>query len=78
VLLGFLAMEPPNSFGSVAVRDEINKVLDAVHPLTPEEVLIHAVRGQYGEGVMPSASGSRPTDHPPGWPRTRAPRPMRP
>jgi glucose-6-phosphate 1-dehydrogenase len=54
VLLGFLAMEPPNSFGSVAVRDEINKVLDAVHPLTPEEVLTHAVRGQYGEGVMPS------------------------
>jgi glucose-6-phosphate 1-dehydrogenase len=54
VLLGFLAMEPPNSFGSVAVRDEVNKVLDAVHPLTPEEVLTHAVRGQYGEGVMPS------------------------
>ncbi len=54
VLLGFLAMEPPNSFGSVAVRDEVNKVLDAVHPLTPEEVLTHAVRGQYGEGIMPS------------------------
>ncbi|WP_346014621.1 glucose-6-phosphate dehydrogenase [Thiocystis violacea] len=54
VLLGFLAMEPPNSFESQAVRDEINKVLDAVHPLTPEEVLTHAVRGQYGEGVMPS------------------------
>jgi glucose-6-phosphate 1-dehydrogenase len=36
VLLGFLAMEPPNSFGSLALRDEVNKVLDAVHPLTPE------------------------------------------
>ncbi|NEX22140.1 glucose-6-phosphate dehydrogenase [Thiorhodococcus mannitoliphagus] len=54
VLLGFLAMEPPNSFESGAVRDEINKVLDAIHPLTPEQVLTHAVRGQYGEGVMPS------------------------
>lgn len=55
VLLGFLAMEPPNSFGAYAVRDEVNKVLDAVHPLTPEEVLTHAVRGQYGEGTMPSS-----------------------
>jgi glucose-6-phosphate 1-dehydrogenase len=47
-------MEPPNSFDSQAVRDEINKVLDAVHPLTPEQVLTNAVRGQYGEGVMPN------------------------
>ena len=54
VLLGFLAMEPPNSFEAAAVRDEVNKVLDAVHPLTPEEVLTNAVRGQYGEGTMPS------------------------
>ena len=54
VLLGFLGMEPPNSFDSQAVRDEINKVLDAVHPLTPEQILTNAVRGQYGEGVMPN------------------------
>lgn len=53
VLLGFLAMEPPNSFEAYAVRDEINKVLDAIQPLTPEQVLQHAVRGQYGEGTMP-------------------------
>ncbi|MCG6983595.1 MAG: glucose-6-phosphate dehydrogenase [Thiocapsa sp.] len=52
VLLGFLGMEPPNSFHSQAVRDEINKVLDAVHPLTPEQVLTNAVRGQYAEGMM--------------------------
>ena len=54
VLLGFLAMEPPNSFESNAVREEVNKVLDAIQPLTPEQVLTHAVRGQYGEGVMPN------------------------
>ncbi len=54
VLLGFLAMEPPNSFDAYAVRDEINKVLDAIQPLTPEQVLQHAVRGQYGEGIMPN------------------------
>jgi glucose-6-phosphate 1-dehydrogenase len=54
VLLGFVGMEPPNSFEAYAVRDEINKVLAAVQPLTPEEVLIHAVRGQYGAGEMPN------------------------
>ena len=54
VLLGFVAMEPPNSFESRALRDEVNKVLDAIEPLSPEEVLLHAVRGQYGEGSMPS------------------------
>jgi glucose-6-phosphate 1-dehydrogenase len=54
VLLGFIAMEPPNSFESRAVREEINKVLDAIQPLAPEQVLRHAVRGQYGEGTTPS------------------------
>ncbi len=56
VLLGFLAMEPPNSFAATAVREEVNKVLDAVTPLTPEEVLTHAVRGQYGAGTLPNGS----------------------
>ncbi|NBC12208.1 MAG: glucose-6-phosphate dehydrogenase [Gammaproteobacteria bacterium] len=54
VLLGFLAMEPPNSFEAHAMRDEVNKVLDAITPLTPEQVLTHAVRGQYGAGTMPN------------------------
>jgi len=54
VLLGFLAMEPPNSFDAKAMRDEVNKVLDAIQPLTPEQVLTCAVRGQYGPGTMPN------------------------
>jgi glucose-6-phosphate 1-dehydrogenase len=54
VLLGFLAMEPPNSFESQAVREEVNKVLDAIQPMVPEQVLTNAVRGQYGEGVLPN------------------------
>jgi len=54
VLLGFLAMEPPNSFDAKAMRDEVNKVLDAVQPLAPEAVLTCAVRGQYGPGTMPN------------------------
>ena len=53
VLLGFLAMEPPNSFDAKAMRDEVNKVLDAIQPLAPEQVLTCAVRGQYGPGTMP-------------------------
>jgi glucose-6-phosphate 1-dehydrogenase len=53
VLLGFLGMEPPNSFEAYAVRDEVNKVLDAIQPLTPEDVLNNCVRGQYSEGTMP-------------------------
>lgn len=53
VLLGFIAMEPPNSFESGALHDEVNKVLNAIEPLSPEGVLRHAVRGQYGEGALP-------------------------
>ncbi len=53
-LLGVIAMEPPNSFGPDEVRDEQAKVLRAVQPLTPEDVLRETVRGQYGEGVLPN------------------------
>lgn len=50
-LLALVAMEPPFSFESNAVRDEKAKVLHAIHPMTHEDVLTHTVRGQYGEGV---------------------------
>lgn len=50
--LTMVAMEPPVSFDADAVRDEKSKLLKAIVPLTPEEVLTHAVRGQYGEGTM--------------------------
>jgi glucose-6-phosphate 1-dehydrogenase len=49
-LLALTAMEPPSSFDAEAVRDEKAKVLRAIQPLTPEEVLVRTVRGQYGEG----------------------------
>jgi glucose-6-phosphate 1-dehydrogenase len=51
-LLSLTAMEPPVSFRADAVRNEQTKALRAVQPLTPEEVLASAVRGQYGEGVI--------------------------
>ena len=49
-LLALTAMEPPSSFDAEAVRDEKGKVLRAIQPLSPEEVLVRTVRGQYGEG----------------------------
>jgi glucose-6-phosphate 1-dehydrogenase len=51
-LISLIAMEPPISFEADAVRDEQAKILHAIQPLTPEEVLVRAVRGQYGEGTV--------------------------
>jgi glucose-6-phosphate 1-dehydrogenase len=51
-LISLVAMEPPISFDADAVRDEQTKVLRAVSPMTPEQVLHNAVRGQYGGGQV--------------------------
>ncbi len=51
-LLSLTAMEPPISFDADAVRDEQSKVLHAIQPIVPEDVLTRAVRGQYGEGAL--------------------------
>lgn len=56
-LLAIISMEPPNSFEANAVRDEKEKILQAIQPMTPEEVLTQAVRGQYGTGKMAGGSG---------------------
>ncbi|HTT53512.1 MAG TPA: glucose-6-phosphate dehydrogenase [Streptosporangiaceae bacterium] len=42
-VLGFVAMEPPTSLGGQHLRQEKDKVFDALRPLSPE----HVVRGQY-------------------------------
>ena len=47
--------EPPVSIEANAVRDEQAKVLRAFRPLSPEEVLSCAVRGQYGKGNIQSS-----------------------
>src|SRR5205085_617445 len=49
-LISLVALEPPISFDADAVRDEQSKVLRAVQPMAPEDVLVKAVRGQYGAG----------------------------
>src|SRR5437764_562509 len=51
-LVTLTAMEPPVSFEADAVRDEQAKILHAIQPFTPEDVLHQAVRGQYGDGKI--------------------------
>ncbi|MDQ3129369.1 MAG: glucose-6-phosphate dehydrogenase, partial [Acidobacteriota bacterium] len=51
-LVTLTAMEPPVSFEADAVRDEQAKILQAIQPFTPEDVLHKAVRGQYGDGEI--------------------------
>jgi glucose-6-phosphate 1-dehydrogenase len=51
-LVTLTAMEPPISFEADAVRDEQAKILCAIQPFSPEDVLHKTVRGQYGEGVI--------------------------
>jgi glucose-6-phosphate 1-dehydrogenase len=53
-LVTLTSMEPPISFAADAVRDEQAKILHAIQPPTPEEVLTRAVRGQYDEGTIDS------------------------
>ncbi len=51
-LISLTAMEPPISFDADVVRDEQAKILKAIQPMTPEDVLSRTVRGQYGDGVL--------------------------
>jgi glucose-6-phosphate 1-dehydrogenase len=47
-LLAITAMEPPISFAAEALRDEKVKVLDALHPVQPGDVVL----GQYAAGSV--------------------------
>jgi glucose-6-phosphate 1-dehydrogenase len=47
-LLAMIGMEPPISFDAHAVRTNKTELLQAIHPISPE----NAVRGQYGSGVV--------------------------
>jgi glucose-6-phosphate 1-dehydrogenase len=51
-LLSLTAMESPVSFQADAVRHEQAKVLHSILPLDSEDVLMRAVRGQYGDGLL--------------------------
>ncbi len=51
-LITLTAMEPPVSFEPDAVRDEQAKILQAIPPYLPENVLNETVRGQYAAGKI--------------------------
>jgi glucose-6-phosphate 1-dehydrogenase len=51
-LIALTCMEPPISFEADDVRDEMAKVIHAINPFHPEEVLTQAVRGQYDAGQL--------------------------
>ena len=51
-LVTLTAMEPPVSFEANSVRDEQTKILQAIQPFSPEDVLHRTVRGQYAAGAI--------------------------
>jgi glucose-6-phosphate 1-dehydrogenase len=51
-LLCLIAMEPPVTFDAAPVRDEKNKVMEAIRPIDPGRVDEVAVRGQYAAGFV--------------------------
>jgi len=51
-LLCLTAMEPPISLGGEDLRNEKVKVLHAIRPMQPEEILQQTVRGQYAAGFV--------------------------
>jgi glucose-6-phosphate 1-dehydrogenase len=51
-LLALTAMEPPVAFRADAVRSEKVKVLDAIQPMSANDVHRYSVVGQYGRGSV--------------------------
>ncbi len=51
-MLSLIAMEPPISLDSNAIRDEKNKLIRSIRPIPHEEVQVAAVRGQYAGGAV--------------------------
>ena len=51
-LLSLTAMEPPFAFDATSVRSKKVEVLNAIRPMTVEEVAERTVRGQYGPGQI--------------------------
>ncbi|HKI79097.1 MAG TPA: glucose-6-phosphate dehydrogenase [Ignavibacteriaceae bacterium] len=51
-LTGVIAMEPPASFDSNAIRNETLKIFQALRIFTPDEVSKNVIRGQYGSAKV--------------------------
>jgi len=55
-VLALVAMEPPVTLESEAVRNEKVKLLKSIRPIKPAEAATHAVRGQYFAGTIDGQS----------------------
>jgi glucose-6-phosphate 1-dehydrogenase len=53
-LLALIAMEPPISLQSEAIRNEKARVLSSLQPFDEEAVRTRVVRGQYGQSIDPA------------------------
>ncbi len=51
-IVGLIAMEPPASMNSDAIRNETVKVLQSIRPYSPEDIMKSAIRGQYVESSI--------------------------
>jgi glucose-6-phosphate 1-dehydrogenase len=63
-LLAMTAMEQPSSFDADAVRSEKAMVIDAIHPMTADDVGRNVVRGQYSAGRSADGDVGAYTDEP--------------
>ncbi|HXS94357.1 MAG TPA: glucose-6-phosphate dehydrogenase [Candidatus Limnocylindrales bacterium] len=59
-VMATIAMEPSASFRATSVRDERSKLLRSIKPMSPEDIRLNSVAGQYG----PSSIGG---EHVPGY-----------
>jgi glucose-6-phosphate 1-dehydrogenase len=56
-VVGYLAMEPPNSIDADRIRDEQVKIFRAIAPVQPDAVVRGQFRGYHGEaGVAPNST----------------------
>ncbi len=64
-VMSLIAMEPPVSLDSDAIRDEKTKMARSIRPIRHEEVAAAAVRGQYGPGAISGepVAGYREEEH---------------
>lgn len=46
-IVGLIAMEPPSSLEPIAIRNEILKVFQSLHPFNKDEIKDNTIRGQY-------------------------------
>lgn len=51
-LTGLIAMEPPSSFDSNSIRNEIVKVFHSLRPIKEKDVAERAIRGQYSSATI--------------------------